>query len=593
MSNCIKKIAFASLALTYLSLHSSPLSIESKKLANRYFAEKSDVIQLNVYNSEDYIAEDDDEAGTKGIVTQFEEYMLEKGKNVKVNYSCFDTNESMLAQVRMGSSDFDLICTSDYVVQKMIAEDDVVPFEEEGVEVFSNTPNYRDYCSNFIIDKLNSIPVTVNGTVTHDLNRYCRGYMWGTLGLLYNTTFKKLKERGISSKDIETDLNSWLTLWENEKYRKLLSIKDSMRDTYAVGIMKTYDQDFELDGKNYEGFSTLKRKYENGEYTADEYNLKVTEIFNMCDDTTIKRVEKDLSELKEIAYGLEVDSGKSDMARGMYYAINVAWSGDATWAMSMADEFNEEHEKKYPDDPKFNPTILKYKLPETGANIWFDGWVMTKSCASKNKQDIACEFIDFLSDPEHAVENMDYIGYTPVIAGDTILDYVRSTCGDVRYEEIEGNDEEYNWVDKNVEDYTLIDTSKIADVAEEEVDNYIYKKSIAYFFDGTLDEFSNEDAIFYLPISERERLFDTEYPDEEILPRLAIMNDYGEVQTQKVVQSWSRIKNHILSLWVYIVAIIFVVGVIGYFIYAKIMRKRKLDLRKVRKEERLKKQENK
>ena len=341
-------------------------------------AASSDPVPLNVYNWEDYIQDDEDLNGDnviqddeKGLITLFEEKMLEEGINVQVNYSTFDTNETMLAEMKTGKAHYDLVCPSDYVIQKMIADDLIQPFDE------GSTPNYDRYVSPFVKEKIGEIEV--EGHEKGVVNDYARGYMWGTLGLLYNPGFSGVLERGISEDEMRQDLSDWTNLWD-EKYKNLLAIKDSMRDTYAVGIMKTYDQDFELDGESHEGFSTLKRKYEEGLYDDEEYNAKVSEIFNLHDDDTLARVGRDLQALKENAFGFEVDSGKVDMARGMYFAINVAWSGDAAYAMDMADENNEAHE----GENGFTPTILKYLLPDTGANIWFDGWVIPKDAQHKD-----------------------------------------------------------------------------------------------------------------------------------------------------------------------------------------------------------------
>ncbi|MCI6525587.1 MAG: hypothetical protein MR464_06485, partial [Bacilli bacterium] len=285
----------------------------SVQRAKVFFAEKGDTITLNVYNWEDYIAEDDTstEEEEDDLVKMFEDYCLEEyGQKVEVIYSTFDTNETMLAQIDLGKS-FDLVCPSDYTIQKMIAKDMVVPFDE------ANTPNYNKYVSPFVIDKIKEIEVKGEKNI---VNQYARGYMWGTLGILYNNTFGMLPFKGISQQEMDEDMNSWLSLWD-EKYQNLLAIKDSMRDTYAAGIFMTYNNDFTTgDGVTHDGLQTLKNKYDKGTIDADTYNREVTRIFNMCDDETINAVEKDLKTLRENAFGFEVDSGKVDMAQGNKFA---------------------------------------------------------------------------------------------------------------------------------------------------------------------------------------------------------------------------------------------------------------------------------
>lgn len=534
----------------------------SSQASRRYFAEKNAVTRtLNVYNWEDYIAPDEtveDENGNKttikGLVSKFEDYCLEEyGEKVTVQYSAFDTNETMLAELKTGKGNYDLICPSDYVIQKMITDDLIVPFDE------GSTPNYDKYVSPFVLNKINGI--TVDGKEGL-VGQYARGYMWGTLGILYNDGFSTVKERGISAKEMQEDMNDWLSLWD-KKYYNLLAIKDSMRDTYAVGIMKTYDKEF----------TELYEKYNNGELTADEYNAQLTEIFNRSDNETLDAVEKDLQDLKENAFGFEVDSGKTDMAKGSMFAINVAWSGDAAYAMDNADEFNEEGA----DKPGFKPTILKFALPKKGANIWFDGWVMPKSVETNHNKDLAERFVDFLSMPENAAQNMEYIGYTPVIAGNDILKLVQSWY-DLRY------DEESETINNDYLDgLTKIDSEKIIDLPEEEKENYYYTKDISYFFDGTLeDDMSIDNAIFCLTADMKDRQFDTQYPDASVIPSLAVMEDFGP-QNASVLLMWEAVKNTTLPLWAYILILVIAILLIGFIIGYKIYRYNLVKRRRMRK----------
>ena len=556
----------------------------SVQRAKVFFAEKGDTITLNVYNWEDYIAEDDTstEEEEDDLVKMFEDYCLEEyGQKVEVIYSTFDTNETMLAQIDLGKS-FDLVCPSDYTIQKMIAKDMVVPFDE------ANTPNYNKYVSPFVIDKIKEIEVKGEKNI---VNQYARGYMWGTLGILYNNTFGMLPFKGISQQEMDEDMNSWLSLWD-EKYQNLLAIKDSMRDTYAAGIFMTYNNDFTTsDGVTHDGLQTLKNKYDKGTIDADTYNREVTRIFNMCDDETINAVEKDLKTLRENAFGFEVDSGKVDMAQGNKFAINLAWSGDAAWAMDMADEYNDEHydEETEEYEKGFNPTLLKYAIPETGANIWFDGWVMPKTISEKNKI-WAERFVDFLSMPENAAINMEFIGYTPVIAGDAILELVQSWY-DIRFDE---ESEEMN--DALLDDYDLVDMEDIPDLTyledgtyNEDIYNYAYSKDISYFFasgeSNTLEEHDISEATFYISGDSYLRQFDTQYPDASLLPGLAVMADFGE-QNQKIITMWEHVKNTALPLWAYILIIIAILSIIGLVIFIKVQVASVKKRRKERKKER-------
>ncbi len=545
-------------ALSILSVLSLPACAESEKSAKDTSSEN---IVLNVYNSADYILEDSYEENAEGkkelvpgLVTQFETYCKEEyGVNVKVNYSTFDTNENMLSELKTGKANYDLVCPSDYVVQKMIRENMIEPFDTD------STPNYDKYVSRYVLSKINSIEIDGKSNV---VGNYIRGYMWGTLGILYNDNYFALKNRNITAEEMDEDMKSWNSLWD-EKYRNLLSIKDSVRDTYALGIFHTYNEDFELNGKEYQGLSTLKKLHDEKKLSDEEYNEKVTEIFNLCDDTTLKRVGEQLVELKSKAFGFEVDSGKTDMVKGDKFAINLAWSGDAAYAMDLADEYAESGtiEGEEVEDAK-SGTDLKYVLPETGANIWFDGWVMPKGA---NKL-WASRFVDFLSMPDHAAANMEYIGYTPVIAGDSILDLIQSWY-DERYDS-----------ENEIIDYDSIHADDI-DFSEK-----YFTKDIRYFFKDTLEEKDlEEDGVFILSLENKNKQFDTQYPAEEELPHLAVMADFGE-QNASMLLMWESVKNTSLPIWSYFLILAIFLIIVGLFIFSYV---KKAAVRKRRAERKL------
>ena len=121
-------------------------------------------------------------------------------------------------------------------------------------------------------------------------------------------------------------------------------------------------------------------------------------ILNRTDDDTIEKVEQALIDAKKNVFGFEVDSGKNDMITGKIN-INFAWSGDAVYAIDEAEE---------------QEVYLNYSVPQEGSNIFFDGWVMPKGANTT----LAEAFVNYISMPENACANMDYVGYTSVIAGD-------------------------------------------------------------------------------------------------------------------------------------------------------------------------------
>ena len=341
---------------------------------------------LVIYNWEDYIYEGTDDDGNyieDGTIAAFEKYYEEKtGTKIKVGYECFSTNEEMYQQISLGSISPDLICPSDYMIQKMANEDMLEEFSYDATtDTYGDSlKNWADYGSPFIRERFAN-ETLANGS---SFLQYAIPYFWGTMGFTYDPSFLDGNFGDV--------VKSWECLWSSEtSLRKQFSLKDSMRDTYVTAIFHVYkDEIAALDE------------------TAADYNAQLSAIFNRCDDTTIGKVEQALIAAKNsTVYGFEVDEGKDDIVRGTYHA-NLAWSGDSVYSMDSAEEAGK---------------ILNYSLPEEGSNVWFDGWCMPKGA---NKE-LAEEFLNFLCLPEQAQKCMEAVGYTSPIVGDEIWEYVNDT----------------------------------------------------------------------------------------------------------------------------------------------------------------------
>ena len=568
MNNLITSLVlFSSLLVPSIGKEAS-LSIKPKALAEVGSGSQT----LRLLNVEDYIYEKDpeDDGAEKNLIHQFEDYARELGyKDVKVNYATTDTPESMFNELNISQHSYDLICPSDYMIQKLIVNDMIEPMhiDEE------HMPNYIQNASKAIKGRLDAISAVNSKTnETCYLKDYAVGYMWGTLGILFDPEY--------GEREAETtieDMQDWSVLW-NPDYKGISSIKDSVRDTYAIGLLNALNDDFEEDGKTVEGFETLMNKHEDGTYDDETYNEKFSELFNRCDNATLDKVRKSLTKLKGNVFGMEVDSGKQDIVTGKI-GINFAWSGDAVYSMEQAEEEKELE--------------LYYSIPNTGSNIWMDAWCMPKSDQrSQAQKELAELFLDFLSIPEYTAQNMDFTGYTPFTAGNEILDLTREWY-DYRYDE---ETEEFD----------------DATPTEEEIaEKGLQRVDLSYFFEGTItDEEGNAiddpDAyVFYtdcyLPDAETDaqgnvtggnravgRAFFCQFPDEYTLSRCAVMRDFGP-QNEAVLKMWEKFKSDTLPVWAIVLFIVEVAGgacLIGYFF---IGNRVKHNLRKKRKDEQNKK----
>ena len=312
---------------------------------------------LKVYNWADYIDEE--------LLTEFEDWYYEQtGEEVEVVYQLFDINEIMLAKIERGKEDFDVVCPSEYIIERMLKNDLLLPINKD----FGSTPNYLGNVSPFIKDVFDKIDGGGKNA-----NDYAVGYMWGTTGFLYNTKYVTRDEA-----------STWSSLW-NPKFDKKLLIKDAFRDVYSPLLI-------------YANQERIKA----GEVTMDE-------LMHDSSDESIAVVEALLKQAKPFVAGWEADFGKEIMTKEKAW-LNLSWSGDAAWAIEEATAVD---------------VSLDYVVPEEGSIVWFDGWVIPKY--AKNTK-AAAYFINFMCMPENAIRNMDEIGYVSVIGTPDVMEYMSESA---------------------------------------------------------------------------------------------------------------------------------------------------------------------
>ena len=211
---------------------------------------------VNIFNWEDYIDEQ-----TLEMFTQ------ETG--IKVNYMNFTTNEDMLVQVEATPSAFDVVFPSDYAVERMISLGLLEKID------FASVPNVSK-----ILPELRNASYDPTG-------EYGVPYMWGTVGILYNT------------KMVQEPVDSWSILW-NEQYKNNVFMMDSIRDTMGI---------------------TLK-------YLGESMNTREPIALEKAKDLLIQQKQAG------IVKAYQVDETKDKMVAGEA-ALAVMWSGDAQYAIDL------------------------------------------------------------------------------------------------------------------------------------------------------------------------------------------------------------------------------------------------------------------
>jgi spermidine/putrescine transport system substrate-binding protein len=438
---------------------------------------EDDTIVLRVANWEEYIDQgewDEEDAveledGTiicpqDKMINDFETWYYENyGKKVKVSYSTFGTNEELYNQLTLGDV-YDLVCPSEYMIMKLMTKGMLEPYSDQFYDDTDENNYYTRGVSNYIHSVFDNLNIQ-----NERLSKYAAGYMWGTLGLIYNPEYIT-----------EEEASHW-DLLMNNKFSKQVTVKDSVRDAYFAAN-NIYQQD------------KLSRLVKNHASTS-----ALSAVVNDTSVETVNQVENILSKIKDNVYAFETDSGKADIATGKIIAC-MQWSGDAVYTMDQVEE----------------DVALNYTVPEGAGNLWFDGWCMLKSGidGDDDRKQAAEAFVNFVSRPDNAIRNMEYIGYTSVISGgdsDLIYQYIDSSYG---------VDEEDSTETEELVDYNL---------------DYFFKTS---------DESSEDESKYTIHTTKqqaRAQLF-AQYPTEEVISRCVVMACFNEEENKRINQKWIDIR---------------------------------------------------
>ena len=289
--------------------------------------------------------------------------------------------------------------------------------------------------------------------------------MWGTVGLIYN--HGPLKYGNETTWISDEEASSW-ELLRSDKVKGKVLMKDAFRDIYTALLI----------GLNKE--------------SIDKGEKNINDLAFDTSDESIALVENYLNSFKESICGWEADFGKEQMTKGLAW-VNLSWSGDAQWAIEEAAEMGLD---------------LRYRIPQEGSAVWFDGWVIPKY--AKNVK-AASYFINFMCKPENALRNMDMTGYVSAVGGDLVMEEMADST-------------EYDPID------------------------------VRYFFG------EEADSVCVNPIM---------YPDNATISRCAMMHD---TDTEILLKMWSRVKGDNADAWTYIIICIVLGGLITFVVLKYVRR---------------------
>ena len=325
-----------------------------------YYAKENDVMngeKLVVYNWGEYIDPE--------VLTMFEE---ETG--IDIVYEEFETNEILYPKISSGAIAYDVICPSDYMIQRMIENDLLSEIN------FDNIPNLKNIGKQYLERSRQFDPE----------NKYSVPYCWGTVGILYNKMM------------VDEPVDSWSILWD-PKYKDNILMQDSVRDAFGVTLkylgysLNSIDLDELTEAKNL----LIEQKPLVQAYVIDQVRDKM--IGN------------------EAALGV-IYSGEAIYTQkenpNLEYVIPK--EGSNIWIDSWVIPKNAEHKENAekfinflcrPDIAKMNFDYITYSTPNTGAReLIEDPAIRNSNIAFPEPEDLVnCETFRFLGDKYDAIYN--------------------------------------------------------------------------------------------------------------------------------------------------------------------------------------------
>ncbi|MCC8024578.1 MAG: ABC transporter substrate-binding protein [Clostridium sp.] len=360
-----KKLAMTLAAASAMALSAALLTGCGKSGGAAESANKEDN-KLNVYNWGEYIDEE--------VIDMFEE---ETG--IQVVYDVFETNEEMYPVIQAGALKYDVVCPSDYMIQRMIENNLLAELN------FDNIPNaaeigqeYMDISKGFDADNKYSVP-----------------YCWGTMGILYNT--KRLEELGVPAP------TKWSDLWDERLSGEIL-MQNSVRDAFTVALkmegcsLNTSDADELARARDL----LIEQKPLVQAYVIDQVRDKM--IGGEAAVGVIYSGEMLYIQDEVAAQGLDYDLEYVIPEEGTNYWID-------SWVIPSNAEHKENAEKWIdflcrPDIAKMNFEYITYATPNKGAYDLLDDEVKNNKALFPDIHSLPnCEIIQYLGDDVDKIYN--------------------------------------------------------------------------------------------------------------------------------------------------------------------------------------------
>ena len=313
--------------------------------------------QVIVYNWGEYLDPE--------VITMFEE---ETG--IDVVYEEYETNEIMYPKIQSGAIAYDVVCPSDYMVQRMIENDLLSEIN------FDNVPNIKYIDSTYMTQSRQFDPE----------NKYSVPYLFGTVGILYNKTM------------VDEPIDSWSVLWD-EKYKDSILMQDSVRDAFGVTL-------------KYLGYSLN---------STDLDELEAAKKLLIEQKPLVQAYVVD--QVRDKMIGNEAAIGVIYSGEALYTQVEnpdleyvIPKEGSNLWIDSWVIPKNAKHKENaekfinylcLPEIAKMNFDYITYSIPNSeGRKLIEEDWMRNSEIAFPDPEDLKnCETFQFLGDENDAIYN--------------------------------------------------------------------------------------------------------------------------------------------------------------------------------------------
>ncbi len=318
--------------------------------------------QLKIYLPGEYISND--------VLEDFEDWYFEQtGKKVVVKETNFNTVEDIFTAIEQDHADFDLICPSDYAVERLIKRGYLLPIDKDIIDIEQEGLIRPEFLE--------------KAKISDPELKYSVPYMYGTFGIMYDTTA------------VEGEITSWDAIFTGKYGENKSSSKDSIREALFSAAIYANREELKAASENFTNYGT------------PEYQELLERIYSDFSSESMDKAINMLYQMK--SYHVNTWGGeqlKYDMAtQKTDIKIALMWSCDAGYVMN---DFVDDN-----DVPHKGNKNLWYVVPEEGGNLYIDNWVISKY--AKN-EDAAQYFLKYLCLKDVAVENSEYAGAISVVS---------------------------------------------------------------------------------------------------------------------------------------------------------------------------------